>query len=79
MDLSLADMDVLRWYITLRDIFEKKPCEDAEVKFGMVELLLGCQGKKDFMRLKKTVAEALVVYMIPDLQHLEESQNNLSR
>ena len=32
--------DVLRWYITLQEIFEKKPCEDAEAKFGMVELLL---------------------------------------
>ena len=27
--------DVLRWYITLQEIFEKKPCEDAEAKFGM--------------------------------------------
>ena len=36
--------DVLRWYITLQEIFEKKPCEDAEAKFGMVELLLGGQG-----------------------------------
>ena len=53
--------DVLRWYITLQDIFEKKPCEDAEAKFGMVELLLGGQGKKDFMRFKKTVTEGLVV------------------
>ena len=34
--------DVLHWwYITLQEIFEKKPCEDAEAKFGMVELLLG--------------------------------------
>ena len=45
--------DVLRWYMTLQEIFEKKPCEDAEAKFGMVELLLGGQGKKDFMRFKK--------------------------
>ena len=52
--------DVLRWYITLQEIFEKKPCEDAEAKFGMVELLLGGQGKKDFMRFKKTVTEGLV-------------------
>ena len=41
--------DVLCWYITLQEILEKKPCEDAEAKFGMVELLLGGQGKKDFM------------------------------
>ena len=52
--------DVLRWYITLQEIFEKKPCEDAEAKFGMVELLLGGQGKKDFMRFKKTVTKGLV-------------------
>ena len=35
--------------------FEKVSCEDGEAKFGMVELLLGGQGKKDFMRFKKTV------------------------
>ena len=52
--------DVLRWYITLQEIFEKKPCEDAEAKFGMVELLLGGQGKKDFMRFKKVVTKGLV-------------------
>ena len=44
--------DVLRWYITLQEIFEKKSCEDAEAEFGMVELLLGCQGKKDFAVLQ---------------------------
>ena len=27
--------DVLHWYITLQELFEKKPCEDAEAKFGM--------------------------------------------
>ena len=53
--------DVLRWYITLQEIFEKKPCDDAEGKFGMVELLLGGQGKKDFMRLKKTRVEEQVL------------------
>ncbi len=53
--------DALHWYITLQEIFEKKPCEDAEAKFGMVELLLGGQGKKDFMTFKKTVTEGLVV------------------
>ena len=42
--------DVLRWYITLQEIFEKKSCEDAEAKFGIVELLLGGQGKKDFIQ-----------------------------
>ena len=26
--------DVLWWYITLQENFEKKPCEDAEAKFG---------------------------------------------
>ena len=34
--------------IIIMRIFEKKPCEDAEAKFGMVELLLGGQGKNDF-------------------------------
>ena len=53
--------DVLRWYITLQEIFEKKPCDDAEGKFGMVELLLGGQGKKDFMRLKKTMVKGQVL------------------
>ena len=38
----------------------KNPCEDAEAKFGMAELLLGGQGKKDFMRFKKTVTKGLV-------------------
>ena len=52
--------DILRWYIALQEIFEKKPCEDAESKFGVVELLLGGQGRKDFMRIKKTVTEGLV-------------------
>ena len=53
--------DVLCWYVTLQEIFETKPCEDAEAKFGMVELLLGGQGKKkDFMRFKKTVTQGLV-------------------
>ena len=47
--------DALCWYITLQEILEKKPCEDAEAKFGMVELLLGGQGKKDFIRFKKTM------------------------
>ena len=46
--------DVLHWYITLQDILEKKSCDNVEAKFGMVERLLGCQGKKDFMRFKKT-------------------------
>ena len=32
----------------------------SEAKFGMVELLLGGQGKQDFMRFKKTVTEGLV-------------------
>ena len=40
---------MLRWYIIPREIFEKKLFEDIEAKFGMVELLLGGQGKKDFM------------------------------
>ena len=52
--------DVLWWYIPLQGIFEKKPCEDAEAKVGMVELLLGGQGKKDFMRFKKAVTKGLV-------------------
>ncbi len=43
------------------DSKKKKPCEDAEAKFGMMEQLLGGQGKKDFMRFKKTVTEDLVV------------------
>ena len=38
--------DGLRWYINLQKIFEKKSCEDAEAKFGMVDQLLGGQGKK---------------------------------
>ena len=53
--------DVLvRWYITLQEIFEKKPCEDVEAKFGMMELLLGGQCKKDLMRFKKTATKSLV-------------------
>ena len=39
---------------------EKKSCEDAEAAFGMVELLLGGQGKKYFMRFKETMTEGLV-------------------
>ena len=34
--------------------------EDVEAKFGMVELLLGGQGKKDVMRFKKIVTKGLV-------------------
>ena len=48
------------WYITLQEIFEKKPFEDVLAKFGMVGLLLGGQGKKDFMRFKNTVTEGFV-------------------
>ena len=38
----------------------KKNCEDTEAKFGMMELLFEGQGKKDFMRFKKTVTKALL-------------------
>ena len=40
--------------------FWEKSFEDAEDKFGMVELLLWGQGKKYFMRFKKTVTKGLV-------------------
>ena len=43
-----------------RRAFLEKPCGDDEVKFGMVELLLGGQDKKGFMRFKKTVNKGLV-------------------
>ena len=38
----------------------KKNCEDEEATFGMVELLLGGQDKKDFMRFKKAITKGLV-------------------
>ena len=40
--------------------FLKKICEDAEAKFGMAELLLGGQGKKDFIRFNKTTTKSSV-------------------
>ena len=43
--------DVLRWYITLQRILGKSPSEDAEAKFGMLELLLGGKCKRDFMQI----------------------------
>ena len=54
--------DVLRWYITLQETFEKKTCKDTMAKFNTVKLLLGGQDKKDFMRFKKTVANGLVAF-----------------
>ena len=51
---------MLCWYIALQEIVEEKSCEDVEAKFGISELLLGGQGKKDLMRFKKTVTKGLV-------------------
>ncbi len=61
--------DAIHWYITLQEIFEKKPCKDTEVKFAMVELQIGGQGKKDFMRFKKTLTEDLLVVSDGKLTH----------
>ena len=44
----------------LQDFFEKKNCQDAETKFGMMELLLGGQCKKDFKIFKNTLTGDLV-------------------
>ena len=43
-------------------IFQENLCEDVEAKFDMVELLLGGQCKKDFMRFKKTVTKGLIAF-----------------
>ena len=45
--------------MTLQEFWEN-PCDDVEAKSGMVELLLGGQGKKDFLRFKETVIKGLV-------------------
>ena len=37
---------------TIRN-FGEKPCDNVEAEFGMIKLLLGCQGKKDLTWFKK--------------------------
>ena len=38
--------DVLRLYMTLQEISGKKSCDDADTKFGIVEVLLDSHNKK---------------------------------
>ena len=47
--------DMLLWYSKIQDIFAKKPCEDAETKFNITELLLTGQAKRNFLQFKKEI------------------------
>ena len=46
--------DMLLWYSKIQDIFVKKPCDDAETKFNITELLRTGQAKK-FLQFKKEI------------------------
>ena len=47
--------DMLLWYSKIQDIFVKKPCDDAETKFNITELLLTGQAKRNFLQFKKEI------------------------
>ena len=53
--------DVLLWYNKVREVIKQKPCEDAQAKFTMTELLLEGQGLRTFLQLKTAVTEKILV------------------
>ena len=53
--------DVLLWYGKVQEVIKQKPCEDAQAKFTMTELLLEGQGLRTFLQLKTAVTEKILV------------------
>ena len=53
--------DVLLWCGKVQEVTKQKPCEDAQAKFTMTELLLDGQGLRTFLQLKATVTEKVLV------------------
>ena len=45
----------------MREVIKQKPCEDAQAKFTMTELLLEGQGLCTFLHLKTAVTEKVLV------------------
>ena len=43
--------DMLLWYSKIQDIFVKKPCEDAETKFNITNVLFTGQAKRKFLAI----------------------------
>ena len=60
----------------------RKPFGNSETKFDIVELLLGGQGKKDFIQSKKTVTKSLVasdrIVTIASLRGIAEDSSKMT-
>ena len=53
--------DMLLWYIKIQDVFLKKPCDDAESRFDITELLLSGQAKRNFLQFKTEICDTEVI------------------
>ena len=52
--------DMLLWYTKIQDVFLKKPCDDAESKFDITELLLSGQALRNFLQFKTEICDSEV-------------------
>ena len=53
--------DMLLWYTKIQDVFLKKPCDDAESRFDITELLLSGQAKRNFLQFKTEICDTEVI------------------
>ena len=53
--------DMLMWSTKIQDIFLKKPCDDAESRFDITELLLSGQAKRNFLQFKTEIYDTKVI------------------
>ena len=52
---------MLLWYTKIQDVFPKKPCDDAESRFDITELLLSRQAKRNFLQFKTEICDTVVI------------------